>query len=167
MSSTLSFFYWFLTDLLNPSTLFWLALGLFLCATELFLPRLISKSLRWVGVSLGLPALAIGLGGSTIQLYAGFPIQIVLWMGFALAFVTWGRPLLQQRSRQEEPVRTATTAKVLIDIDSGELGRVLYEGTSWQARCEDSTQRIGAGEKVHVVRQEGTTLVVVPEGWLC
>lgn len=166
MSSALSFITWFLTDLLNPSTLFWLVLGLVLCGTELLLPSFVGKSFRWMGVSLGLPALAIGLGGSLIQLYASFQIQIVLWMGLALAIVTWGRPLLQQRTQREEPVRSTTEAKVLMDILPREVGRVIYEGSSWQARCEDQTRTIAIGDKVYVIRQEGTTLIVVPENWL-
>lgn len=53
-------------------------------------------------------------------------------------------------------------ATTLTEIKPGEVGRVLCEGYSWQARSEDQDQAIAPNQKVYVVRREGTTLFVIP-----
>jgi membrane protein implicated in regulation of membrane protease activity len=55
-----------------------------------------------------------------------------------------------------------TVAKTLTDIPAGEKGRVLYEGGSWAAQCADPTMTIPPDCPVQVIRQQGTTLVVMP-----
>ncbi len=54
-------------------------------------------------------------------------------------------------------------AKTLTEIPPGETGRVIYEGNSWQARCEDTSATIPPNQNVIVVGQKGTTLIVLPE----
>jgi membrane protein implicated in regulation of membrane protease activity len=39
---------------------------------------------------------------------------------------------------------------------------VLYEGSSWQARCRDEALAIAPQQKVKVIDREGTTLIVMP-----
>ncbi|WP_439648944.1 NfeD family protein [Leptolyngbya ohadii] len=48
----------------------------------------------------------------------------------------------------------------------GQTGRVIYEGNSWQARCEDEGMTIAPNQRVYVVDRRGTTLIVIPESLL-
>jgi membrane protein implicated in regulation of membrane protease activity len=56
----------------------------------------------------------------------------------------------------------ATEAETLTEILPGKTGRVLYEGNSWNARC-DVGGTIAPQQRVYVVGRKGTTLIVVPE----
>jgi membrane protein implicated in regulation of membrane protease activity len=56
--------------------------------------------------------------------------------------------------------------ETLTEILPGQAGRVLYEGNSWRARCDDDKLSLAPGQKVYVVSREGTTLIVMPENIL-
>jgi membrane protein implicated in regulation of membrane protease activity len=75
--------------------------------------------------------------------------------------VLWVRPLFLQPKKKIQA--DATEAKTLIEIKPGEVGRVLYEGSSWQARCEDKSIALAANQRVYVLRREGNMLIIVPE----
>ena len=38
----------------------------------------------------------------------------------------------------------------------------MYEGNSWQARCEDEQTSIEPDKEVFVVERKGNTLIVIP-----
>ncbi|WP_228057418.1 NfeD family protein [Tychonema sp. LEGE 07203] len=133
-------------------TLFWLLAGTLLCLTELFLPT------AFVAFMMGLSAFAVA-GCSLVLPYVS--LQIFLWMVFSTVFV-----LLSWRLIPKGKVRAiadSQEAKTLTEIPPGEAGRVIYEGNSWQARCEDTSATIPANQNVIVVGQKGTTLIVLPE----
>ncbi|MBE9096109.1 NfeD family protein [Tychonema sp. LEGE 07203] len=123
-----------------------------LCLTELFLPT------AFVAFMMGLSAFAVA-GCSLVLPYVS--LQIFLWMVFSTVFV-----LLSWRLIPKGKVRAiadSQEAKTLTEIPPGEAGRVIYEGNSWQARCEDTSATIPANQNVIVVGQKGTTLIVLPE----
>ena len=59
-------------------------------------------------------------------------------------------------------IQASTEAEALTAMMPNQLGRVLYEGTSWQARCAEGVESIAVHEQLHVVDREGTTLIVMP-----
>lgn len=134
-------------------TLIWLLAGAGLCLAELVLPT------AFVAFMLGLSALLVAAVASFIP----FNLQVLLWMVLSLILVLASRRLVRQRAAFK---LDATEAETLTEIPAGKTGRVLYEGNSWLARCDDQHQTIAPQEKVYVVSRQGTMLIVVPESSL-
>jgi membrane protein implicated in regulation of membrane protease activity len=135
-------------------SLLWLLAGSILCLMELLLPT------AFVPFMMGLSALVVALLTYIVPTMA-FSLQIVLWMLLSIGAVFLSRHSLPP-SRVAKRM-DSMEAKTLTAIPVGETGRVLYEGNSWRARCEDYVEAIAPNQKVYVVRREGNTLVVVPQ----
>lgn len=130
----------------------WLVTGLLLCLAEVFFPT------AFMEMALGVSALLVALVALVVP---NFVVQAVLWLVLSTGLVWLSRPFVRRRSR---PIlMDAVEAQTLTAIPPGRTGRVLYEGNSWPARCEDHLLEIPVDEKVYVVGREGTTLVVLPE----
>lgn len=134
---------------------FWLVAGIILCLMELFLPT------AFVEFMMGLSALGVA-GVSLILPYFG--LQVALWMIFSLTLVILTRRFLPKRKAYQ--IEGATEAQTLTEILPGETGRVLYEGNSWSARCEEVDRAIAPHQRVYVLRREGNILIVVPQNLL-
>lgn len=135
--------------------LFWLIVGAVLCLMELFLPT------AFVEATLGISALIV----SAIALVVPyFTIQAGLWMVLSV-LTTWGLKRFVPRGKPYA-LADSTEARTLTEIPSGKTGRVLYEGNSWQARCDASEVAIAADEQVIVVGRRGNTLLIMPESSL-
>lgn len=137
--------------MLSP-TLLWLLVGLALCSAELLLPT------AFVAFVMGISALIVALVALVLPVVG---LQVLIWMMLSLGFVWLTRRFLPPRKRSNS--MDAVEARTLTEILPGEGGRVLYEGNSWQARCEDRQVTIPAGQQVYVVGRLGTTLMVVPQ----
>ncbi|MBD2090424.1 NfeD family protein [Microcoleus sp. FACHB-1515] len=135
---------------LSPPIL-WLVAGLLLCLLELIVPT------AFVEFVMGISAIAVALLAFVVPQVS---IQIVVWLilSVALTFVT--RRLIPHGSDAIADSKEATT---LTAIAPGAIGRVLYEGNSWQARCGDEDLEILPNQPVYVVGRRGTTLIVMPE----
>ncbi len=133
----------------------WIGLGILLCLLELFVPT------AFVEMTLGISALAMAFISLVIPSTA---IQVVLWLIMSIILIGLVRKFLPKHKTLslEEPME----AQTLTAISPGKTGRVIYEGNSWQARCEDQFLEIGENETVFVLRREGTTLIVIPQGQL-
>lgn len=140
--------------LLNPP-LFWLIVGSFLCLMELFLPT------AFVAFMMGLSALIVAAIALVIPLVN---VQVLLWMILSGGLIFLVRRFIPRNS--VSVIEDAKEAQTLTEIPAGETGRVIYEGNSWQARCEDEEVTIPPNQRVVVVRRIGTTLIVVPENFL-
>ncbi|MCF4965914.1 NfeD family protein [Nostoc sp. CMAA1605] len=138
------------------STLIWLMAGAVLCLTELFLPS------AFVAFMMGISALIVAL---LSQFGLALWMQVVAWLLISSLLVVLSRRFLQPRRRKSK-IQDAVTAETLTEIPAGKTGRVLYEGNSWRALCDDEKIAIASHEKVYVVRREGTTLIVMPENLL-
>ena len=134
-------------------TLIWLLAGSVLCLMELFLPSAFVEFM--MGISAFLVALLslVGLGNLWLQVTAWLLLSTVLILG--------SRRFLQPRRRKSK-MHDTVLAETLTDIPAGETGRVLYEGNSWRAKCDDEQLSIAPNQRVYVVRREGTTLIVMP-----
>lgn len=136
-------------------TLLWLLAGTLLCLTELFLPT------AFVAFMMGLSAFAVAAVSLALP-YVN--LQIFLWLVFSTFFVLATRRFIPKGKARA--IEDAKEAKTLTEIPPGETGRVIYEGNSWRARCEDCDAAIPANQNVIVVGRKGTTLIVVPENLL-
>lgn len=138
-------------------TIFWLLAFIVLCVMEVLTPT------AFVELMMGLSALMVaGVAVIFPQLAVG--LQIALWMGLSLTLVFGSRRFLP--TRKVYAIADATEAETLTEILPGQAGRVLYEGNSWRAKCDDSISAIAAEQKVYVLRREGNTLIVMPENLL-
>ncbi|RCJ41280.1 hypothetical protein A6770_09415 [Nostoc minutum NIES-26] len=138
------------------STLIWLMAGAVLCLTELLLPS------AFVAFMMGISAFVVALlslVGLSIWL------QVAIWLLLSTVLVVLSRRFLQPRRRNSK-IQDAIIAETLIEIPAGQTGRVLYEGNSWRAKCDDEKLSIAPHQRVYVVRREGTTLIVMPENIL-
>jgi membrane protein implicated in regulation of membrane protease activity len=140
----------------SNTTLIWLILGVGLCSVELFLPT------AFVALMMGISALFVALlSGFLAKLW----LQVVVWLVFSIVLILLCRHFVRPQRRKSK-IQDAVIGETLTEIPAGKTGRVLYEGNSWQARCDDHMINIAINEKVYVVRREGTTLVVMPENLL-
>jgi len=133
------------------ATIVWLVLGLLLCLSEILTPKVL------VELPMGVSALVMAL---LSQLIPQVNLQIFLWLLFSLGFVVLLRHFVPRR--QAYTIQDASEAQTLTAIAPGQVGRVIYEGNSWQARCETGVQ-LGINQQVYVVGRQGNTLLVVPE----
>lgn len=132
-------------------TMVWLLAGVALCLIEFVLPT------AFVAFVMGLSALIVAVVSTVLPLNA----QIILWMALSAVMVLGSRRFI---NRKADLKLDATEAETLTEILPGKLGRVLYEGNSWSARCDTFDGTIAPHQKVYVVGRKGTTLIVVPEG---
>lgn len=134
-------------------TLLWLIAGSVLCLMELVFPT------AFVAFMLGISALIVA---ALSLILPHFTLLAVLWLGLSTVLVILSRRFFTPR-RKLSTLGDSLDGETLTAIPPGKTGRVLYEGNSWQAKCADGDRAIAAGEKVYIVRQEGTTLIVLPQ----
>jgi membrane protein implicated in regulation of membrane protease activity len=109
--------------------------------------------------------LTMGISAILVAMVAWFipplTVQVMVWIVLSIGLTLLLRRLLPKRKRVA--IEDAKEAKTLTAIAPGSVGRVIYEGNSWQARCEDDQLEIAPNQKVYVVGRRGTTLLVLPE----
>ncbi|MUH00964.1 NfeD family protein [Scytonema sp. UIC 10036] len=139
------------------TTVIWLLAGAVLCLTELFVPT------AFVAFLMGISAFVVALLSQVVlnKLW----LQAVVWLLLSTSLVLLSRRFVTP-SRRKSKIQQAITAETLTEIPAGKAGRVLYEGNSWRARCDDEKLSIAANQRVYVTRREGTTLYVIPENIL-
>lgn len=130
----------------------WLIAGLVLCLMELVLPT------AFVELTMGISALIVAFVAWVVP---SLLIQVIVWLLLSIGLTVVLRRILPKRSHSI--IEDAKEATTLTTISPGQTGRVLYEGNSWQARCEDENLAIEPEQKVYVVGRRGTTLIVIPE----
>jgi len=135
---------------MSPALL-WVIIGVVLCVMELLLPTAFIES------ALGVSAFAVALLSFVVP---GLNYQIILWMLLSLLTFWLLKRLIPNRTAPA--LREATEARTTTAILPGQAGRVMYEGNSWQARCEDEQISIEPDKEVFVVERKGNTLIVIP-----
>jgi membrane protein implicated in regulation of membrane protease activity len=135
---------------MSPAVI-WFFLGIILCSIEAVVPT------AFIAAVMGLSALIIALLAPFIPTLG---LQIGLWTVISLLLVWISRRFVR---RSPAAKMDATQAETMTAIAPGKIGRVLYEGCSWAAQCDDETAEIAPQQKVYVVARRGTTLVVMPE----
>lgn len=141
-----------------PSTsIIWLLAGSALCLIELFLPT------AFVAFLMGISAIVVAFLSQVIL--GKLWLQVVVWLLLSTALVLLSRRFVTSPRRRSK-IQDAIIAETLTEIPAGKTGRVLYEGNSWRARCDDEKLSISPNQRVYVTRREGTTLIVMPENLL-
>lgn len=134
---------------LTDWTWLWLAIGALLCVMELFVPT------AFVEMAMGISALIVAICTSFIP---SLNLQIFLWMVLSvIAVYAVKRWMPKPRSL---PIDDETEAEALTAMEPGEMGRVLFEGNSWRAKCEGD-RAIEAHERAIVVGRKGNTLLIM------
>jgi membrane protein implicated in regulation of membrane protease activity len=139
------------------TTVIWLIAGAGLCFAELFFPT------AFVSLMMGISALIVALLSGVIL--GKLWLQVVVWLLLSILLVVLSRRFAAV-PKSKSKIRDAIIAETLTEIPAGKTGRVLYEGNSWRARCDDDKLHIAPHQSVYVVRREGTTLIVMPENLL-
>lgn len=137
---------------LSP-TVIWLLIGVVLCLIEFVIPT------AFVSSMMGISALIVAATTGLMPL----GLQIALWALLSLGLVLVSRRLVRTRAAR---TLDATEAETLTEIPAGKTGRVIYEGNSWAAQCDDPGTAIAAHQKVYIVARRGTTLIVMPQNVL-
>lgn len=132
---------------MHPSLL-WLVVGASLCLMELILPT---------AMFLGLGALVMSLLALVLPPWVG--LQVALWLACTVAIAWLSKRFLPKHSAIDF---AHAEAQSLTAISPSQVGRVLYEGASWRAKCGDGVSTIAPDQQLHVIGREGTTLLVVP-----
>lgn len=134
--------------------LLWLIAGSVLCLMELIFPT------AFVEFMMGISAMLVA---AVALIVPNFGLQVVLWLLLSFgSIVVTRRWLSPKRNLSRLSYESEAEAETLTEIPPGEAGRVLYEGNSWRAICEDANLAIASHQKVYIVRRKGNTLVVVP-----
>ncbi|MEL6351600.1 MAG: NfeD family protein [Cyanobacteria bacterium J06627_28] len=131
--------------------LLWVIIGAVLCLMELLLPTAFIES------AFGISAFAVAVLSLFIP---SLNIQIAIWM--VLSLLTFWVLKRFIPNKTAPGLREATEARTTTEILPGKTGRVIYEGNSWQARCEDDQVAIAPDQEVFVVQRKGNTLIVIP-----
>ncbi|MGB3786554.1 MAG: NfeD family protein [Phormidesmis sp.] len=135
---------------MNPAVI-WIAIGVVFCLMEVLIPTAFLES------AFGISAFGVALLSLVVR---GLNYQIVLWMLLS-ALIFWGLKRFVPNPTAPA-LRQATEARTTTAIQPGKTGRVIYEGNSWQARCEDRQASIGPDQEVFVLERKGNTLIVIP-----
>lgn len=137
-------------------TLIWLIVGACFCLSELFIPT------AFVAFMMGISAFIVAL----LSLAVGNLWLLALcWLLLSASLIVLTRKYISP-PRRKSKIRDAVLGETITEIPAGKTGRVLYEGNSWRARCDDEEAFIAPYQRVYVVRREGTTLIVMPENIL-
>ena len=139
----------------------WLVLGLILAAAEL------ASAGGFYVIFFGIGAIIVGLLAS-VGLAGPVWVQMLLFAVISVASLMLFRKRLL-KSFQIDPQAPSIDTLVgeigiaASDIAAGAIGQVELRGTSWSAR-NNASVAVGRGTRCTVVRVEGLTLHIVPEG---
>jgi membrane protein implicated in regulation of membrane protease activity len=138
--------------ILTPSLL-WLIAGVILCFMELIFPT------AFVELIMGISAALVGL---IALILPQFSLQVVIWLILSTLLIVLSRRFLTPQKKLSS-LADDQEGQALSQIPAGASGRVLYEGTSWRAKCADENLTINPEEVVYIVGRQGTTLIVLPK----
>jgi membrane protein implicated in regulation of membrane protease activity len=136
---------------ISPSGL-WLIIGTGLCLLELLVPT------AFTAVCMGVSALVVSLVALAIPSSVG--LQILIWILGSCGLVAIGYQINKKRTASS--IKESTEAEALTAMIPNQTGRVLYEGSSWRAKCADGAESIEPQDKLYVVGREGNLLIVMP-----
>lgn len=150
---------------MDPWTVAFIVAGLLLMASEFLVPSL-------VGAFIGFAALmTAGLRG--LGLVESVPWSLVWWSVLSLSLAIPFRPLAQRlvpgRSEARKDKTDIDTDRdsmgevvtVVEDVDEDhDLGRIRFQGTTWQARSTSGKFR--AGQEAQLVYRDGMVWIVEP-----
>ena len=138
---------------MSHPALIWLMAGSILCLIEVVIPN------AFVTFVMGISAIITAAIALIVPIWG---LQVFIWLLLSTALVVVSRRWFHPKS-QRIIIKDAQEGETITAIAPGKAGRVLYEGNSWRAKCEDESIVISPQEKVYVVRRRGNTLIVLPD----
>ena len=143
----------------NLAISLWLGSGIFLMAIEFLVPGLVM-------VFVGLGALTVALGmhlgyiDGVLQQFTTFFISSIIYLLTLRFLVLRFVPTVTRKENIDEDEEVmGSIVEIVVDINSGEFGRVEHSGSSWQARAEGD-QTILKGEQVKIIGRDNITWIV-------
>jgi membrane protein implicated in regulation of membrane protease activity len=85
--------------------------------------------------------------------------QMILWGVLSFTLANFMRSLMPKEAKT---LKHDTEAWARTAIPAGGVGRVIYEGTLWQACCQLPDVAIAPQQRVYVVGRQRNTLIVIP-----
>ncbi len=130
----------------------WIVAGLVIAALEMVVP---GNVIIWFGLAAILTGIIAIFVHNPYVHYGAF----IILSGGALFLAQWiGRKITRPEPEPVGALRLfGAIGLVIKEINPPELGRVKVDGEEWLAQSDES---IGTGERVKVVRVEGTRLIV-------
>jgi len=139
----------------------WLVLGLILAVAE-------------IATAGGFYIIFFGVGALVVGVLAAFGLAGPVWMQMLLFTIVSVASLMLFRDRllktfqpdPQAPPVDALVGEIAVaaeDVAAGAVGRVELRGTAWSAR-NDAPATVVRGARCRVVRVDGLTLHIVPEG---
>ena len=138
---------------MSQPALIWLIAGSVLCLIEAVIPN------AFVTFLMGISAIVVAAIALIVPIWG---LQVFLWLLLSTVLLVVSRRWFHPRARHRI-IGDAQEGETITAITPGKEGRVLYEGNSWRAECEDESIVISPQEKVYVVRRRGNTLIVLPD----
>ena len=134
--------------------LFWVIVTVagILCSMEIVFPT------AFVSFMMGIAALLVAIVSMFLPQYT---LLIGLWLLFSTGLIFLSRRLFTPK-RKLSITGDDSEATAISGIPAATVGRVLYEGNSWQAKCADETRDIAPNEALYIVSRKGNTLIVLP-----
>jgi membrane protein implicated in regulation of membrane protease activity len=151
---------------MDPLTLAFLVGGIALIVSEIKLPGAVAG---FFGLGAVLTAALRGIG-----LVESLPVSLLAWGILTTALIIPLRPMAKKIAGRPEVRKDATDVEqdrdamgeiveVVEDItDENDLGRIRFQGTTWQARS--TTGVFKKGDKAQLVYRQGSLWVVEPVG---
>ena len=145
-------------------TLLWLAAGLLLMATELFVPGL-------VVVFLGISAVAVAIL-RWVGLVSDLPLSFLVWMVTSILMVVglrgvvrrWFPPDESKGETDEELAAFGSIVDVMEDCheasEESAIGRIRFQGSTWPAVTASGI--VKRGQRAKLVYRQNLTWVVEP-----
>ena len=141
-------------------SLYWLLMGLFLLAVELFTPG--GFYLLFFGVG----ALVVGAISAILpEAFMPLPLQVIIFLVLSIAGLIFFRGALVARfgrrafGQSEVDNLSDTVGVALQDLSPGGIGKVELRGSAWSARNTGSVP-LARGQRCTVERVDGLTLWV-------
>lgn len=119
-----------------------------------------------LGFFLGPIAVAAGIAAVIALAGGGVALQLVVFILASVASLAVLRPIARRHLRMPAKLRSGTAALVgqeavvLARVDR-DGGQVKLAGEVWSARAYDEDEVLEAGARVHVIKIEGATALVV------
>lgn len=134
----------------------WFIAGAILCGMEVVFPT------AFTAFMMGVAALVVGMGLTILgPILFPTPLQGIAWILLSGILISGSRRWLKVRKTQANR-GDDEEGETLTAIEPGAVGRVLFEGNSWRARCADRQLTIPIHTAVYILDREGTTLIVMP-----
>jgi membrane protein implicated in regulation of membrane protease activity len=111
------------------------------------------------------PVALAAAAAAVVAVFAGVPLQLIVFIAGALASLLFLRPLARRHLHLPAPVRTGTAAltgarAIVLERVDATGGRVKIGGEVWSARAYLEDQVLEPGSRVEVAKIEGATALV-------